>query len=113
MSPHGLGCSCEHPSSPGELGVIPAADWTASLTRLETMGLGAFQLQEAPEGGGWALLDTLAHWPGGYFRESRHCARRYSRAFGWLSLKSSDRTDRPGRRTRRASEVRLPCGFVV
>src|SRR5437016_13468320 len=33
--------------SPGELGVTSATDWTVALSRLEAMGLGAFQLQGA------------------------------------------------------------------
>jgi hypothetical protein len=45
--------------SPGDLGVNPAADWTVTLSRLEAMGLGAFQLQEVPQGGGWVFVGQM------------------------------------------------------
>jgi hypothetical protein len=53
--------------SPSELGVAPAGDWTVSLARLEELGLGAFQLQEAPQGG-WVFVGQMRTTQPGHYR---------------------------------------------
>ncbi len=54
--------------SPGDLGVTPAApDWTVTLERLEALGLGTFQFQEAQQGG-WVFVGQLHTAQPGHFQ---------------------------------------------